>query len=298
MMSEIEFTFKLAGEMRRTSKSVFGEDQIFSVESVGDHEDRHYGIAWKIPGEIAPVFNTSKLYKNYTDRDDITAIAIEALKVFKEFYSRMNGDGDCDADYSKDREHLVLAVKQMTEQEKARIPHRDFHDLSVYCRVHVSNPSYFMIVTNSLLKKYGITEEQLFDDVMKIEPKVNPMTLKGVLQTLDENSGKDIVVHRKKESLFVLRNETVTFGAGALFYPGVIDQLYDKFGSFYLLPSSVHEVLITPVNKFDPEMVSHLITIVRNVNQTQVEKQDFLSNSVYFFDGNTRESQMFKKDED
>lgn len=50
--------------------------------------------------------------------------------------------------------------------------------------------------------------------------------------------------------LMVLTNDKGLNGAAAMFYPGQLDQVADGFHSdFFVLPSSVHEVLILPDDK-------------------------------------------------
>ena len=45
--------------------------------------------------------------------------------------------------------------------------------------------------------------------------------------------------------LIVVTNETGIDGAAAVFYPGVMDQLGEEIkGDFFILPSSVHELLL------------------------------------------------------
>jgi len=57
-------------------------------------------------------------------------------------------------------------------------------------------------------------------------------------------------------------------------------------GSFYILPSSVHEVILVP----DNEEISkdNLVRMVREVNATQVEEQEQLSDFVYYYNAKTK----------
>ena len=61
-------------------------------------------------------------------------------------------------------------------------------------------------------------------------------------------------------------------------------------GDFYILPSSIHEAIFIPASEnVDAE---ELKTMVREVNETQVPKEDFLSNEVYFY--NAKEDELQK----
>ena len=52
--------------------------------------------------------------------------------------------------------------------------------------------------------------------------------------------------------------------------------------NFYILPSSINEVLIIPESFVAPEFVKEM---VRDVNNTVVTQTDKLSNSIYFYNG-------------
>ena len=68
-----------------------------------------------------------------------------------------------------------------------------------------------------------------------------------------------------------------------LLCPAVMDNIAEKVGKdFYLLPSSIHEALVVPDR---PDMeVDSLAAMVREVNATQVAKDEQLSDHVYRYD--------------
>lgn len=68
-----------------------------------------------------------------------------------------------------------------------------------------------------------------------------------------------------------------------MLYPGLIRDLADKFGkSFYIIPSSVHEVLILPTE--DTEECAEIKSMIREINDTQVSPEEILSYSLYYYD--------------
>ena len=85
--------------------------------------------------------------------------------------------------------------------------------------------------------------------------------------------------------LIVLSNQTGINGASAILYPGVPKRVYEYAGkNYYILPSSIHELLIVPE---DPHIFpENLREIVRDVNKNHIAAEEFLSNSIYYFDGN------------
>lgn len=71
-------------------------------------------------------------------------------------------------------------------------------------------------------------------------------------------------------------------------YEGVLKKLADKLESdIYILPSSIHEVIILPKSTmFNKE---ELMAMVRDVNTEGVSKDEVLSYTVYEYDRNTEE---------
>ena len=78
---------------------------------------------------------------------------------------------------------------------------------------------------------------------------------------------------------FVLTNSRFFWGAGALFYPGMIDRIHELLGGdFYVLPSSVHEFILIAVDDQDPQQLADL---VRSANRTVVKETEVLANDLY-----------------
>lgn len=89
-------------------------------------------------------------------------------------------------------------------------------------------------------------------------------------------------VFRMDEMLHVLSNRRKINGAAAILYPGVLKRLSDTFpGDFYIIPSSVHEVLL--LEKSEECEAKQLNSIVCEVNEKQVLPEEVLSDHVYYY---------------
>ena len=83
--------------------------------------------------------------------------------------------------------------------------------------------------------------------------------------------------------MYVLTNQSKLDGAGALARDGVLDKIGDLMDSnFYVLPSSIHEVLIVPDN--GNMQTKELENMVKEVNASQVAPEDLLSDKVQYYD--------------
>ena len=78
---------------------------------------------------------------------------------------------------------------------------------------------------------------------------------------------------------FVLTNSRFFWGAGALFYPGIMDRIREVLGGdFYVLPSSVHELILIKVEDQDPQ---ELADLVRSANRSVVKDSEILADDLY-----------------
>ena len=65
------------------------------------------------------------------------------------------------------------------------------------------------------------------------------------------------------------------------------EQLRREMGDLYILPSSVHELIVISAEKADPV---ELETMVQMINQNEVKEAERLSDHIYRYDG--KEIQM------
>lgn len=147
-------------------------------------------------------------------------------------------------------------------------------------------------VTDSMLNLWGITPEQLHRDTVHAENAKNPVMFYSMEDLMSE-----LMFSVEPENLFdspepvdtdftpmyVLTNPGRQDGAGVIARDGVLDKIGELVGkNFYVLPSSVHEVLIVPEN--GNTQAKELEDMVREVNATQVAPEDLLSDKVQYYD--------------
>ena len=78
----------------------------------------------------------------------------------------------------------------------------------------------------------------------------------------------------------MITNQYGLGGAAALFYPGTFEKIGKLLGDlFYVLPSSVHEVIV--LRKEDTVRDEFLREMVRSINQSHVAEGERLSSEVY-----------------
>lgn len=85
---------------------------------------------------------------------------------------------------------------------------------------------------------------------------------------------------------FVVTNDNGINGAAVILYPNTLKKVGKILkDDFYLLPSSIHEMLAIPIHAAISEQ--DLCDMVWEVNRTCVAKEEILSGSVYRYDQDT-----------
>lgn len=140
-------------------------------------------------------------------------------------------------------------------------------------------------ISNHIMETYGIEKEELIEAcVRNMEQQVAVMSLKEQICTM---AGIDPSELEEGESEFpeitVITNQGLLDGAGSILLPSVQKRMEQKYGScFAILPSSRHEVLVAPLTDGVQEAIFYQ-KMVKEVNETQVDPEDFLSDHVYVY---------------
>lgn len=169
-------------------------------------------------------------------------------------------------------------------------PHREFKDLSVVYRIDLDaqEPGAFSAaVTHALLKVWDRTEDELFRQAwenMSRESDYKLMPIEQMLYALvGQENFTDAWVEEEKTGLYVLTNRENSFGAIQLLNDRALKEAAQLLGGdYWIFPSSVHELILAPVEIGRNR--SELEEMVRDINRTQVEPDEVLSDSVYYYD--------------
>ena len=137
------------------------------------------------------------------------------------------------------------------------------------------------LVTNQLLAEYGVTADQLHADAVAAQIANHPPVLRNMSEMMAEISGG--LFDMPESPMWVATVDGGMNGASVTQLPAFLEEAADRLGGdFFVLPSSVHEVLfIRDDGSFELE---DLESMVRGVNATEVSEADFLSDSVYHYD--------------
>ena len=237
--------------------------------------------------------------------EELTASAVartaEALQNAPVISNSINDIQNYDAMKNK----LVMEVvsAEANAELLETIPHKDIEDMAVIYRFDVKDivgDGASIVVTNKMLDNYGVTPEKLHEDAVKNAPEIRPIVIQGVAEVLAKQMGVEdlellgLNIPPEQEQIFVASVPDNVHGAGVLAYEDFMDKAAEKVGGdFYILPSSIHEVLIVPDNGMMD--LAALENMVREVNATTVDPSEKLTDNVYHYDSKDKIFELGEK---
>ena len=250
---------------------------------------------------ISPVIYIDRYYELYEKGGE----TIESTAAFvMDTYNRERSGGIMQADirkflsYDSVRENVVY---KLINTEKNRelledIPHMEFMDLSIVfqCIVSLEETGVASILIHNVhMKLWGVTAEDLYAAAKENTERLLPYEIKSMTEVLYEirepenpgQGGHDGYGAGSADSvpMYVLSNRNRVEGAACMLYPGLIRGFAEKAGSsLYIIPSSVHELLLLPAE--DCGEAAGIRDMIREVNDTQVSDEEILSYSLYYYD--------------
>ena len=191
------------------------------------------------------------------------------------------------------------------------VPHLLYLDLAITFHYLVSEvPSGLSAVriTKSHMKEWGIKLKELRDAAIKNTPKLFPVSLRNMNEIILEMLNNDwanqetnydiydpaskwpddllveLILSTGKEDnpMYVLTNSNGINGASCMLYREILHEFANELDSnLYLLPSSIHEVIIVKDDGYISK--EDLVDMVVGVNELEVDAEDYLSNQVYYY---------------
>ena len=259
-------------------------DASVTCESVRKLGASYEGLIVRKEGSsCAPAISLNDAFDEYCIIGDLTAVMTNiALIITEADYDRYEGATSIFNDYSSAKSKLFVRLSN-AERNAATLddcPHRIIEDLvaTYHILLRTDSDGYSStLVTNILLSSFGISADQLHEDAIR-----NSMTL---LKPSFKSLGELLGLPPMGMGMFVLSNDAGLNGASVILYPNVLKTISEFLGGdFFILPSSIHEVIILAAAGKE---ACELAKIVKEVNGSAVSVPDQLSDNVYFYNSIT-----------
>lgn len=244
-------------------------------------------------GNIMPTIYLDKFFSMYKDGSSFEEIVILFLKE----YEKAGVEGDFDiqffSEYQKVRPRLgfKLLHYEMNRELLEQIPHRRYLDLAIVCYCDIKDKRIghgSILIRKEHMEMWEVDDEQLIQDAIKNMPYLYPVDFMNMSVVLKELYRDPANLLDVELPMFVLTNTERINGAASLLYEGQLEKIAKILDQdYYVLPSSIHEVIIVPKSKGTDE--DDLSRMVDEINHEQLAREEILSNHAYRYNCQSKE---------
>ena len=237
-------------------------------------------------GNTAPIVYLEDYYRQYCVGESIEALTEHLLNISRSAPPVPMWNYEDILDFRKVRHQIVYKLISAKRNQKLlrEVPNLPMMDFAIVFYVLVQTKKGecgSVLIRNTHMNYWELPISLLYQCAKENTPKLCPYRIFPLSELVEDYLGTSV----PKSPLIVLSNENGINGASAILYPQMPKRIYEYVGrNYYLLPSSIHEFLIVPENEMtDPQ---NLKEIVQDVNENHIAREELLSDSVYYFDGN------------
>ena len=235
------------------------------------------------------------LYVESYDTSDVLELTKQMVSTINEIKSEKIPDISDISNWNSSKEKLRICVEPVSNTDD--VVKRNFLDLQMVVRIIVAENGGGLQsakVTQALMNSWGISEDELF--IKATENTEKEICIGNMLDTLFGNRVQVSIdefepnTNNDDTIMFVFTNKIGINGAGGFACKDVLKKLADKFNSgFYILPSSIHELLVIPMETDNKLTRFSFTEMVQEVNAKEVRPEERLSNHCYYYNKVTEE---------
>lgn len=243
---------------------------------------------------ISPTIYLEEYYRQFQSGSSLEYITSDILRLYHEVRFQKSWGEERISVYIEIKDRLIyrLVNREANREMLKNVPYITYLDLAIVFCVLLEVTRYgtaTMPVCNEHLDMWGISKKELYKQAKENTARLLPdefSTMSAVIEEISRiplNKKEVEDLKSGEDDMYVLSNRLRSYGAAVILYEGRLEAIgmYLK-SNYYVLPSSIHEVIIVP-ERAAPEK-EELSAMVTEINQTQVEAEEVLSNRAYYYD--------------
>lgn len=257
------------------------------------------GVIIETPGiNISPTIYLEEYYQNYKKGTAIEKIVDEILLFYESIKQDKSWDYEKILNYEGVRDRIVFKLINTAKNSHflSTVPHIPFLDLSVvfYVLLEATDEgTAVMTVNRRHMEQWKVETDTLWEDSIKNSRRLLPAEFYTMNYALKEmlgaNAGTDAAENlfagnvTSRDGMYILSNKSRNYGAACIAYPHILEMIGGILRmDYYVLPSSVHEVVIVP--RCENINAAELDEMIREINITQVDDEEVLSDHAYLYE--------------
>lgn len=248
---------------------------------------------------VSPNFYLQIYYEEYKKGETITSLVQKIKEIYYEEIEKSK-QIDTDMSFGNCKERIIFRLVSYERNKRIlkNIPHIPFLDMVIifYVLLRQDEEGIGSVrITNKLVEQWELDTEAIFllakENTMLLFPKkICSMysLMADMLHGTETDDLEDIFhindVHNRREENepYVITNESGINGAAVILYSDILDEVGLLFGGdYYLLPSSIHEMLA--ISASTTLSKQELRDMVCEVNESCVAREEVLSEQIYYY---------------
>ncbi len=306
MMTFQEFAQRVEADLPQHLPEELDGSEVSLMNTEKNNGQIRTGVSIKPQGvNVSPTVYLEECYKSYLQGEDMVQIltrlgesvrdSMPAEELLQKF--QMNR-----YEYVKDFITCSIINKKANSSLLKKVPHKNIEDLSIIYQVEHDIPGGEMHakITNQMLEQWNISKGELYGTALENMQRIKPPVFKrmgdiiiNMIGEEAEEQGLNLFVDEEafrnlpEDQMYVLTNGSKSFGASSILYPDVLQKIGECLqDDFHILPSSIHELIIVPKSR--SLEARELGEMVREINATQVEPEEVLSDRAYEYNREAR----------
>lgn len=257
---------------------------------------------------VSPNFYLQQYYEKYLHGVSMEAIISDILENYEKT-RQMMGKYQIDLSLETCRDKIIyrLSSGEKNRMRLENVPSIPFLDMVITFHVLMMEEEDgigSVMVRNTLLQEWKLSTRQLFQLAQENTMRMFPLQVHSMAQMLSDLEEKypelaeeypeGVLQGQGFQNTLVVSNQKGINGAAVLLYPGCLARLEEQCaGGYYILPSSIHEVLVLP----DEDQIygSGLQNMVQEVNKNCVQPDEILSDHVYHYSSELKTVELCSK---
>ena len=236
--------------------------------------------------QISPTIYLDEYYDYYLKGEGLEEIIIRIREEYEWKVSRVTSyHFNLEKfEYVRDRIVYRLVNYEKNREILEECPHLKLYDLALTFRWVAHSDDIGIstaLVTNQEMRAWELSMNELLLAARENTPRLFPAHMID-MEEMIQKAGIHVPEDESSIPMYIMTNQQEVNGASVLLYDNVLERFAQrKKTDFYILPSSIHEVILVPSDRIDDP--SLLFTMVEDANNTVVALGDILSDSVYYY---------------
>lgn len=248
--------------------------------------------------KMSMAFRLQEIYKSVEDGEDIDHAVFKMVNTIEDSMDVIKNKEDevksFVSDYEKVKDQTYLRMIPGNAPILKDTPHKMIEDMALVVNIHIeglsdANGRSCVVVSRPLMEMYGIDEQQLFADAEKNSLANEPVVFTPLGDMIKNLIESESLPSPEEAGIvtYIATNKSGFQGAAVAGYPDFCKQAAETIGgSFYMLPSSVHEFIL--IKDDGMPKAKDLNAMIRNVNETVLEPRDILASQCYHYDAKAK----------